>query len=93
MDEGNAAIRVCAAALKRSMRQASSAIQVVRAVFRWHGVVVPDNPLGRDTVGRDRIVLTQAKGNPEPIPPERLGGWWRAAGTTPSKVASDYYPF
>ena len=84
---------VYAAALKRSLRQATYAMQVVRAVFRWHGVVVPDNPLGHDTAGRDRIILTQSKGNPAPIPPELLGGWWRAAGTAPSKVASDYYRF
>lgn len=60
----------------------------------WHGVVVPDNPLGRDSAGRDRIVLTQSKGNPAPIPPELLGGWWQAAASAPSKVASDnYYQF
>lgn len=84
---------VYAAVLKRSLRQATYAMQVLRAVFRWHGVVVPDNPLGRDTAGRDRIVLTQSKGNPAPIPPELLGRWWQAAATAPSKVASDYYQF
>ena len=84
---------VYAAVLKRSLRQAAYAMQVLRAVFRWHGVVVADNPLGRDTAGRDRIVLTQAKGNPAPIPPELLARWWQAACTAPSKVASDYYRF
>ena len=84
---------VYAAVLKRSLRQATYAMQVLRAVFRWHGVVVPDNPLGRDTAGRDRIVLTQSKGNPAPIPPELLGRWWQAAVAAPSKVASDYYRF
>jgi Arm DNA-binding domain len=84
---------VYAAVLKRSLRQATYAMQVLRAVFRWHGVVVPDNPLGRDTAGRDRIVLTQSKGNPKPIPPELLGSWWQAAATAPSMVASDYYRF
>ena len=84
---------VYAAVLKRSLRQATYAMQVLRAVFRWHGVVVLDNPLGRDTAGRDRIVLTQSKGNPAPIPPELLGRWWQAAATAPSKVASDYYRF
>jgi integrase len=79
--------------LKRSERQAAYAMQVTRAVLRWHGVTVPENPLGRDTAGRDRIVLAPPKGNPSPIPPERLGAWWRAAGIAPSRVAADYYRF
>jgi len=82
-----------AALLKRSERQAVYAMQVLRAVLRWHGIVVPGNPLGRDTAGRDRIVLAPAKSNPSPIPPERLGAWWRAAGIAPSRVAADYYRF
>ena len=61
--------------LKGSERQATYAMQVMRAVLRWHGVVIPDNPLGRDTAGRDRIVLAPQKGDPSPIPPERLGAW------------------
>ena len=79
--------------LKRSERQAIYAMQVTRAVLRWHGVIIPDNPLGRDTAGRDRIVLAPQKGNPSPIPPERLGAWWRAAVAAPSKIAGDYYRF
>ena len=79
--------------LKRSERQATYAMQVIRAVLRWHGVIIPDNPLGRDTAGRDRIVLAPQKGDPSPIAPERLGVWWRAAGAAPSKVAADYYRF
>ena len=79
--------------LKRSERQATYAMQVVRAVLRWHGVIIPDNPLGRDTAGRDRIVLAPQKGDPSPIAPERLGAWWRAAAAAPSKVAADYYRF
>lgn len=81
------------ALLKRSEREATYSMQVLRAVLRWHGVVVPGNPLGRDTAGRDRIVLAAAKGNPSPIPPEKLGAWWRAAGAAPSRVAADYYRF
>lgn len=84
---------VYAALIKRSERQAAYAMQVLRAVLRWHGIVVPGNPLGRDTAGRDRIVLAPAKGNPSPIPPERLGAWWRAADIAPSRVAGDYYRF
>lgn len=84
---------VHAAVMKRSERQAVYAMQVLRAVLRWHGIVVPGNPLGRDTAGRDRIVLAPARGNPTPIPPERLGAWWRAAILAPSRVAADYYRF
>lgn len=81
------------ALLKRSDREATYAMQVLRAVLRWHGIVVPGNPLGRDTAGRDRIVLAPAKGNPSPIPPEQLGAWWRASAVAPSRVAADYYRF
>ncbi len=81
------------AVLKISQRQAVYAMQVLRAVLRWHGVVVPGNPLGRDTAGRDRIVLTSSTGNPSPISPERLGAWWRASAVAPSRVAADYYRF
>ncbi len=84
---------IYAAALKKSTRRAVYAMQVLRAVFRWHGISVPDNPLGRDTAGRDRIVLAQAETNPKPISPELLGRWWQAATAAPSKVASDYYRF
>lgn len=84
---------VHAALLKRSGRQAVYAMQVLRAVLRWHGIAVPGNPLGRDTAGRDRIVLAAAKGNPSPIPPERLGAWWRASAIAPSRVAADCYRF
>jgi Arm DNA-binding domain len=84
---------VHATLMKRSERPATYAMQVLRAVLRWHGVAVPGNPLGRDTAGRDRIVLAAAKGNPSPIPPEKLGAWWRAAGAAPSRVAADYYRF
>jgi hypothetical protein len=74
--------------LERSQRQAVYAMQVVRAVLRWHGVIIPNNPLGRD-----RIVLASSKGKPAPIPPERLGAWWRTASVAPSVVAADYYRF
>jgi hypothetical protein len=84
---------VHAVLMKRSERPATYAMQMLRAVLRWHGIVVPGNPLGRDTAGRNRIVLAAAKGNPAPIPPEKLGAWWRAAGAAPSRVAADYYRF
>ena len=78
---------------RRSTRRATYAMQVLRAVLRWHGVVIADNPLGKDTAGRDRIVLAPAKGDPSPIPPERLGAWWNAAREAGSRVAGDYYRF
>ena len=45
---------------RKSARRANYAMQVLRAVLRWHGVVIADNPLGKDTAGRDRIVLVSA---------------------------------
>lgn len=76
-----------------SPRQAAYAMQVLRAVLRWHGVQVPGNPLGVDTPGRDRIVLPPARGKPAPIPPDRLAAWWRAASNAHSKVAADALMF
>ncbi len=67
-------------------------MQIVRAVMRWHGIVISNDPLGRQTAGRDRIVLCQAPGDPRPIPPEKLGAWWLAAIATPGSVAA-YYRF
>jgi Arm DNA-binding domain len=81
------------ALLSRSERQANYAMQVLRALLRWHGVVVAGNPLGRDTAGRNRIVIAASKGDPAPIPPEKLGAWWRAAAAAPSTLGADYYRF
>lgn len=81
------------AAAKRSLRRATYAMQVLRAVLRWNGIVVTDNPLGRETAGRDRITISATQGDPSPIPPELLGAWWRAAASAPSQVAADYYRF
>jgi hypothetical protein len=81
------------AAARRSLRRAENAMQILRAVLRWNGVVITGNPLGRETAGRDRITITTGKGDPAPIPPELLGAWWRAAGRAPSQVASDYCRF
>ena len=38
-------------------------------------------------------MLTAAKGDPAPIPPEKVGAWWRVAASAPSRVAADYYCF
>lgn len=78
---------------KKSLRRATYAMQVLRAVLRWHGAVIAGNPLSKDTAGRQRIVLANAAGDPSPIPAERLGAWWNAAGQAPSRVAADYYRF
>lgn len=90
---GNDIRALHAAVLKRSERQAAYAMQVVRAVMRWHGVVLADNPLARETAGRDRIIIATGAGDPAPIPPEKLGAWWRTSADAPSRVAADYYRF
>lgn len=64
--------KLYAAISKRGERRAVYAMQVLRAVLNWHGVKVPANPLGKEVAGRDRIVLRQTLGKPNPIPPERL---------------------
>ncbi|HEY0877870.1 MAG TPA: integrase family protein [Zeimonas sp.] len=80
---------------KRSPRMADYAMAVLRAVLRWHGVTIAGNPLGRETAGRDRIVLAPTKGAPNPIPPERVGAWWHAAGAMPEaqRATADAYRF
>ncbi len=73
----------------RSQRQAVYALQVLRAVLNWHGVQVEGSPLARSTAGRERIVLPPTVGKPTPIPPERLGAWWRAATGRAGSPAAD----
>ena len=91
--------QVYAEVLKRGQRQATYAMQVLRAVLNWQGVKVTDNPLGKEVAGRDRIVLAPTKGDPKPIPPEYLGAWWSAASKAGSEkvggseLAGDYYRF
>lgn len=86
-DDVRAAYR---AAFARGPRRGSYAMQVLRAVLNWHGVKVPGNPLGKEVAGRDRIVLGKSAGDPNPIPPERLHAWWRAATET-QREAADFY--
>jgi integrase len=64
---------------KRGKRRATYAMQVLRAMLNWHGVVIPDNPFGEHVAGKDKIVLPASKGKPNPIRPNQLGAWWRAA--------------
>ncbi|MDK7587472.1 integrase family protein [Alcaligenes faecalis subsp. phenolicus] len=79
--------------LKRSKRRADYAMQVLRAVLRWHGVLIPNSPLSQTTAGRDRIALAPPRGDPKPIPAEKLGAWWRAACACPRRVTANYYRF
>ncbi len=79
------------AAAKRSVRRAAYAMQVLCAVLHWHGVDVPDNPLGRETAGRDRITGTSRRPSADPAGDAR-----RVAASRmhlPSQVAADYYRF
>ncbi|RCW65165.1 tyrosine-type recombinase/integrase [Pseudorhodoferax soli] len=78
--------------LKRSEREATYAMQVLRAVLRWHGVLIPNSPLSIETAGRDRIILAPPRGKPAPLPAEKLGAWWLAACAF-DRVAADYYRF
>jgi integrase len=63
----------------RAGRRADYAAQVLRAVLNWHGVTIEANPLGREVAGKDRIRIAPARAKGDPIPPERVGAWWRAA--------------
>lgn len=87
------------AVLKRSQRRATYAMQVLRAVLNWHGVEMPENPLGKAVPGRKRIVLPPTSSKPNPIPPERLGAWWKAAsragrdGAPGDPTSADYLRF
>lgn len=78
---------------KRSKRRSDYAMQVLRAVLRWHGIRIPNSPLSQETAGRDRIVIPPTQGNPTPIPAEKLGTWWLAACACPRRVAANYYRF
>ena len=71
----------------RGERQQTYGLQVLRAVFRHHGVAPANNPLDPRTPGVDRVTLAPSRGNPSPIPPERLGAWCRAAGAITSASA------
>lgn len=77
------------ALLERGPRQASYALQVLRAVLNWHGVRIENSPLDRTTAGRDRIVLAPTVGRPRPIPPEKLATWWQAATAREGSAAAD----
>jgi integrase len=71
--------RLHAALEPRGERQQVYAMQVLRAVLRHYGVAVEGNPLSPATAGAQRVILAPSRGNPSPIPADRLGAWWRAA--------------
>ena len=70
---------VDAANRKHGKRGADMAMQVLRAVLNWHGVIIENSPFSRSTAGRDRIVIAGKRGTPKPIPLRQLGAWWNAA--------------
>lgn len=87
-----------AALAGRGQRQAGYCMQVLRAVLRWHEVAVADNPLDKGATRRGGISMAQPTGQPNAIPPERLGAWWRAASlpdpdTGEPSQAADYLRF
>jgi integrase len=73
----------------KSQRQATYAMQVLRACLNWHGVAVPESPLAKTTAGKDRIILAATTGDPKPIPPEKLGAWWTAATARAGNAGAD----
>lgn len=77
------------AAAGRGVRQQTYSMQVLRAVLAWHGIVVADSPIGRGTAGKDQIAMPPTKGAPRPIPPEKLGTWWRAASDMTGHPGAD----
>jgi integrase len=79
--------------LQRGERQAAYAMQVLRAVFNWHGIKVPSNPFSKDVAGRNRIIIPQAKSGGKPIPAERIGAWWKAVNQARSARSRDYFKF
>ena len=76
----------------RGPRRQAYALQVLRAVLRHQGVVIEGDPLSPTTAGAARVRLATTKGNPTPIPPERLGAWWAAASAT-ATVGADQLKF
>jgi integrase len=71
----------------RGERRQTYAMQVVRAVLRHFGVAIAGNPLSPMTAGVERIQLAPSRGDPSPIPPEKVRSWWRAAGALASDSA------
>ncbi len=75
---------------ERGERRTAYAMGLLRAVLNWHGVKVPNNPMGADVAGKDRIIIPQARVSGTHIPDERLPMWWRAV---PDTLPGDYLKF
>lgn len=76
----------------RGGRRQTYALQVLRLVLRHHGAVIEGDPLSPTTAGAARVRLPATKGDPTPIPPEKLGAWWKAAGSV-ATVGADQLKF
>ena len=76
----------------RGERRQTYALQVLRAVLRHYGVAIEGNPLSPTTAGASRVALAPSRGNPTPIPNERLAAWWKAACAVKS-VSADQLRF
>ncbi|WP_024301968.1 integrase family protein [Pseudogulbenkiania sp. MAI-1] len=59
-------------------RRAVYPLVVLRAILNWHKITIPDTPFGRREHDKDSIVLADTPSGANPIPPESIGGWWRA---------------
>jgi hypothetical protein len=51
------------AAYETAARKSPQRVVHAMQVLRWHGVVMADNPLGREAAGRDRITIFAAQGD------------------------------
>lgn len=84
---------VHAAALLRcrgeNKRRANYAMSVARAVLRWHGIHIADNPLSPDMPGARRIAIRPARSAKNPIKARHVGAWWQAAADARSRLAGD----
>lgn len=77
----------------RGERQSHFAMMTLKAVLRWHGVVIPDSPFDERTPEARRIIIKKPGVSPrEPITAlrENLGVFWQALPDTP---AGDYLRF
>lgn len=63
----------------RGERQQAYAMEVLRAVLKWHAIATPDSPLSQSTPGPRRIVLPPTAGNPSPLSKSQVTAWWKAA--------------
>jgi integrase len=78
---------------KRSERQAAYAMQVTRAVLRWHGVVIAGDPFSPSVAGRNRITIAPTQATGRPIPAEKIGSWWNALQGLSNEEGRDYLAF